>query len=161
MCDDIVNTDFCWIPGIESIRILGIGIWILENKTKPTTKVLLQNGEKLKTLNFSGKSPEINKVKKPPENSEFFREKSKNKQSQLKLKNWKLWIFPRQVQKPHQVSFVNTWVLLWALWSRDQLVCFDWFAAISSAIFLCYEQESEGPQNDADWSIDFSLSNLL
>ena len=42
--------------------------------------------QKLKTLNFSGKSPKINNSSKT-KNSEFFWEKSKNKQIHQKLKS--------------------------------------------------------------------------
>ena len=37
--------------------------------------------------------------------------------------------------------------------SRDRSFCFDWFAPTMSAIFLRIEQNSEGPQNNADWLI--------
>ena len=63
-------------------------------------------------------------------------------------------------------KYTNCWSnsaspIVWSPLSRDRFFYFDWCASIMSAIFLCIEQGSEGPQNSADWSIVSSLSNLL
>ena len=69
------------------------------------TEVKVKNW-KVKTLNFSGKSLKINKFTKQSktENSEFFREKSKNKQIHQKLKTMNF-----SGKSPKINKFIKNW----------------------------------------------------
>ena len=58
-----------------------------------------------------------------------------------------MWSQNQRKQKSEESAIVR------APQSRDRFFCFDWLTSLMRAIFLCIEQGSEGPQNNADWLI--------